>query len=565
MKTFFENSNIGRKILTIPALCIVSFLIIAAFFYYSNNTTFQSLERANKAGETLTDIRQAEAKLVASNMAILLAFLRQIEGQSEDVVQQSVEQSKADAKVVSDILVVNETDILKIGVEPDDYYLALFYQEKFSTSLVDVVEMLAVDTDTAIMVLNGAIWEYEALQALFLKMISTAEAGNQQTVESLKNTLNTNLFSVMVIIVLFIVLLLAAGVIIGGAIAKPIQNLTSVMTNLASGELSVDIPDAHRRDEVGHMAKTVQVFKDSLIQSKELEAKQREQQQADSERATKLADIVKNFEGVVTQVVESFSQSSQNMQTAAESLGASVRTSESTTDNVNIASGQAMANVETVAAAVQEMTASIQDISQQINNTMSIVANAVEQASTASNETERLVEAADKIGDVVGLIQDIAEQTNLLALNATIESARAGDAGKGFAVVASEVKELASQTSQATEEIARTISEVQDMSSSVTNAIENIRKSIDEVNNYSTTVAAAIEEQSNVTNDISANMQQAAQGVGDISSNMNDVIAAVAEVKNVAENVSNTSNDLSTHTGTLNAEVSTFCNEINKC
>ena len=530
-----------------------------------NNTTRESLIRAKSANQTLSELRFAGEKLILSKTDILQALSWQMSGIEEKLVMSQVESALNNANFVFETLEKNSEAILNAGVSEEQYTETINIKEPYIDSLTTTGDMATVDAQMAIMTLNDTFEQFDLLQKKILDMIDVAQKKNLRTFDGLTQNLSTSFNNVIFVICAFVAILIFVGFVISSAISKPIQSLTSTMAELASGMLEVDISNTHRKDEVGNMAKAVLVFKEGLIQSKELEEQQKEQQKADSARAQKLSDIVKNFEGVVTGIVASFSESSQSMQEAAKSLSSSVHTSENTTEEVNLASGQAMSSVETVAAAVQEMSASIQEISSQINSTMKIIANTVDLSSNASEETEKLAAAADQIGDVVTLIRDIAEQTNLLALNATIESARAGEAGKGFAVVASEVKELASQTSQATEQIAQTISEVQLMSTSVTKAIDDIRNSIQEVNTYSTSVASAIEEQSAVTNDISANMQLTSKGVSDISGNMSEVVTAVADVKNVAASIQVTSDDLNKHANTLNSEISSFCESINKC
>ena len=563
MKDLFENLNIGKKIIFIPIITIISFLILGTFFWVANKTTFSSLEKANAAGETLVEIRSAGEHLLGSKSDLLQALSWKMGYVEDKKVQEKMDSAVKLSVSVGKTLNEQRDAILDIGVSVENFDASIVNHQAFLKSLNGTLDMILIDADTAILTLNDTFSKFNLLNDNLVEMIDIATAYDKATVNSLKDSLSSSLKMVMTAIFAFICVLLVIGTFIGRAIAKPIQSLTTVMTNLAAGDLTVEIENAERSDEVGNMAKSVVVFKDGLVKSEELQAKQQEAQKADLERAENLSKIVRIFEGKVTEIVASFAESSESMQGAAESLGISVETSEKTSTEVELGSNQAMSNVETVATAVNEMSSSVQEISEQVNRTMSVISTTVEQAGYANSETEMLSASAEQIGDIVILIRDIAEQTNLLALNATIEAARAGEAGKGFAVVASEVKDLASQTSQATEQIASTISDVQKRSVSVTQAIGTIRKSIDEVNEYSTAVASAIEEQSSVTNDISSNMQSAAKGVSGISANMAHVVSAISEVKQVAGNVLGTSNDLSTHTDSLKEGVTSFCSEVN--
>lgn len=431
----------------------------------------------------------------------------------------------------------------------------------------EIAELGVDDSDkdggSALMALFAMLETFQAVDGEITDLTNALKKEEEATLVALKNTLNMNLYKVLGALIVAIIVLVILGTVIGRMIAKPIQSLTHVMTDLANNDLTVKVPNADRSDEVGEMAKALDVFKNSLIKSIELQDQQKSQQKMELDRAENLSEIVKTFEGKITEIVDLFTATSGTTKNAAQSLDGSVLESEKTSQIVDQASNKAMNSVETVAAAVQEMTASIQEISGQVNKTQEVISGAVDKSNYANSETEKLKVSSEQIGEIVSLIQDIAEQTNLLALNATIEAARAGEAGKGFAVVASEVKNLASQTAKATEDISNKVSDIQDISLSVNDAIENIIVSISEVHNYSSSVAAAIEEQSHVTADISSNMQTTASSVGEISENMASVVGAIGNVKTVASNVSNTSQDLETRTQELSEEVSRFCSSVN--
>ncbi|PIO96355.1 methyl-accepting chemotaxis protein [Pleomorphomonas carboxyditropha] len=208
------------------------------------------------------------------------------------------------------------------------------------------------------------------------------------------------------------------------------------------------------------------------------------------------------------------------------------------------ASNQTSANVQAVAAGSEELAHSVSEISRQVTNALEISQSAVAQANRTNTTMTTLNTAVQKIGEVVDLINTIAAQTNLLALNATIEAARAGDAGKGFAVVASEVKQLASQTSKATDEIAGQIAAVQMNTTEATGAIGEISSTIAKINEISASIASAVEEQEAVTTDMSANMQTAAQGVEIITQGMNDIAAAARQVDGSVKKVKEASRSI---------------------
>ncbi|MEQ9123592.1 MAG: HAMP domain-containing methyl-accepting chemotaxis protein, partial [Alphaproteobacteria bacterium] len=244
-----------------------------------------------------------------------------------------------------------------------------------------------------------------------------------------------------------------AALMTGRAIANPIQSITAAMRKLADGDLQADVPFARRRDEVGLMAAALQVFKTNAAERARLTEAQRREDQAKAERAERVAKVTGAFEQSVDEILKTLASASTELESTAQQMSATAEQASGQTSAVSAAAEQASASVQTVAASAEELTSSIVEVSSRIGKTSHLA----EKAETQSTETARAIDdvrsGADRIGEVIQIISEIANQTNLLALNATIEAARAGEAGKGFAVVASEVKQLASQTGKATEEI----------------------------------------------------------------------------------------------------------------
>jgi len=277
-----------------------------------------------------------------------------------------------------------------------------------------------------------------------------------------------------------------------------------------------------------------------------------------------LSKLANDFEGSIKTVVETVTTSAGNMKANAESLSKIAAETQHQTTVVAAATEEASANVQSVASATEELTASSHEIAQQMDKSSKIAHQAVEEANNTNTTVNGLARAAQKIGDVVILIQDIAGQTNLLALNATIEAARAGEAGKGFAVVASEVKSLATQTAKATEEIAAQIADIQHATTATVNAIKNIGETIGQISQISTTIAAAVQEQSAATNEISRNVQQAAQGTTEISSSINKVTSSASQTGDTATQVLDASNKLADQAAKLRTEVDYFLTTLRK-
>jgi len=356
---------------------------------------------------------------------------------------------------------------------------------------------------------------------------------------------------------------IAMALVISGGIAKPIQAMTKAMGALAAGDLGVAIPASANTDEIGEMAKAVQVFKDNAIQVNSLRRQQEETAaQVATERKRAMTRMADDFEASVMGVVKAVSGSAAEMQHTAQSLSSTAQQASSQATAVAAASEQASANVQTVASAAEELSASISEISRQVGEAARISTEASEETVRTNQMVQALATAADKIGEVVGLINDIASQTNLLALNATIEAARAGDAGKGFAVVANEVKNLANQTGRATDEITSQISAVQEETRRAVAAIKNIGEVIEQVRQISSGIASAVEQQGAATRGIAENVQQAARGTQEVSGNISGVTQAADLTGVAAGQVLSSAEALAKHSDSLQSEVTKFLGTV---
>ncbi len=279
-------------------------------------------------------------------------------------------------------------------------------------------------------------------------------------------------------------------------------------------------------------------------------------------RQTAMVKTIDDFDRNVKNIARQVMEAAETMKSSAADLSATAEQSVAKSATVASAAEEATANVKTVAAAAEELSSSIQEISRQVSSSASISQEAVAAADKTNETVQSLAEASGKIGDVISLINDIAGQTNLLALNATIEAARAGEAGKGFAVVASEVKNLASQTAKATEDITIQISGIQEATKDAVTAIGSITGTINQLNEIAGSIASAVEQQGAATNEISRNVQQAAAGTQDVSANILEVNSAAEQTGEAATGVLSSANALETVSTKINEEVDKFLIEV---
>jgi methyl-accepting chemotaxis protein len=370
-------------------------------------------------------------------------------------------------------------------------------------------------------------------------------------------------WDIIVQITIALAINILSGVLIYRTVTKPIHRINDTMEALTNDDLEVEIPYIDKMDEIGQMARTVQVFKENALRIKELEEEQERTKKAtELERKTLMDQIAEEFDVTVKGISDVVSKTASLIDEASKGMSTSTDSNTQKIMELKDVFLQATQNVSTVAKAAEELASSISEISKQANHSSTIAHAASKEAEKANITIQGLSEAAKRINEVVGLINELAEQINLLALNATIEAARAGEAGKGFDVVASEVKNLSRQTESATEEIAKYVTSIQQETNNAVEVINLLSKRIEDISSVATNISSAVEEQNASTREIARNIQQAASNTTRVKTEVDDVANISKKTGGDAKEMMMATTELIRQSDSLNKEVSRFLQKM---
>lgn len=553
--------RINTRILITNLAFIVVVLILAGISFFQIFTMQWVYTESKKISSALRN--QVEADMMHDGLradvlyAIKLASENDLSGKAE-ALESTKEHIENFNRLIAEVESMNVSEAVNQKLESLKEPLA-----RYTTSADKLTKMVFENPSLANQGYVSFEEDFKYLEGAMEEFSSVIEAEFQDIDSMVQEKEKAIRTAVIAASLLALVVAVAGWLASNSKIVKPINKFTTAMRDLAQGNTAVNVPYTGNKDEIGEMAGALQVFKDNAVKTEQMREEQKiQEKRAEEEKRKALNNLAHQFEDEIGGVISTMSSAATEMEATAQSMASNSEQTSKKAQVVSKAAQGASSNVYSVSSAAEELSASIREISSQVSLSTRVSGEAREKARSTAGQVKNLVSAAERIGEVLQLITDIAEQTNLLALNATIEAARAGEAGKGFAVVASEVKNLASETSKATEEISQQITDIQNATRSSGAAIQEIIDVIQRIDEISNAVAAAVEEQSAATEEISRNVQQASVGTADVTENIGEVTQAATETGQSAGMVLESAQELAKQANVLSDTVKAFIGRI---
>ena len=557
------NAPILAKLLIAPLICVLVLSPVLPMAFYAIDKQSTVLER----------LTTSEAEKQATITALARAVPEASNGVNRMIALASNSDDAAAVKRLGEALAQDLSraatlldHLAKLPLYPEEQRLLATLREplgQFARSAREASEFAASgDSANAFITGNQSSKQYATLME-GLTALENIEDGQARADRDATSALAHMVTAgVLLTFAVGFVAALGVSVLLARFIARLIKGLTRSMLVLSEGDTTVEIKGTAQRDEVGDMARALEVFRGNLLREAQLRDNAAREAAARTERVRRIAELTADFDERVQAVLQGVGHAGQAMQSTATVMASTAQASKERSVVVAAALQEATRNVHTVATAAEELSSSVSEISRQVAQSKRISERAVSEAQRTDQAMTGLAEAAQQIGQVIELINSIAGQTNLLALNATIEAARAGDAGKGFAVVASEVKALANQTARATEDIGGHIARMRDVAGDVADAIRGINQTITETREIAATIASAVDEQGSATQEIARNVQEVAVSTNEISTQIGEVTEATHQTGDAATRVETTAGELFTQSDRLRADVARFLQAV---
>ncbi|QDG79184.1 methyl-accepting chemotaxis protein [Labrenzia sp. PHM005] len=561
---WFANLALATKMFVTPVILLVGLGIVSIISFFAIDQQRSAIENLSHVQiKAFADMSQVKEALSGAQLS-LYDLMTTAQNESDmDKVNAKLEESTAKLNaIVTDFETLDLSKLNNADLAPLQE-VAVKHAREYQEAALGTADMATLDVATASIFMNEATSLHATLVSDVNKLNEVVDSlrmrATEATLSGAREALQLFLFTVAAVAFVGLVL----NWFISRMISRPITKIIGSMTALADGNSEVELQVSGRRDEIGQMEKALEVFKENALEVERMEQEKHERERlAAEEKRASMNALADQFETALMGIVDTVTDSSNRMQSTAQSMSSVAEQTQQQASTVATSAESASQNVQTAASAAEEMSASISEINRQVSESAEISNQANAEAERSNDSVRGLADAASKIGEVIELISGIAEQTNLLALNATIEAARAGEAGKGFAVVASEVKNLATQTARATEEIGSQISGMQSATGEAVEAIQSISQTIGQIKDISDTISGAMSEQGIATREIADSTQQAASGTAEVGHTINDVATAASDTGNAAKEVLEVAVDLSEHAKTLRTQVETFLGEV---